>query len=296
AWSFLSRGSEADGQDAWLVILGGAWQLLESGMWVGWLAVPLLVLVATVSGRKMLADPAGAAAAAVFVAGCISYVIATGHDESAVFMILPPAAVIAAICFMNVPQELAKCFEYYAIFLLGFLFIGGSWFMLLALHGGWPQPAVDWLAGFGIADTSSVSSWAILIALLATVGYLFSLIKMGKSFDRLAINWGVGLIMSWLVMSQVWLPSIDRARDSSPVAAQIAARLPADECVARPAGAPSDALVQLAYFTGRSFPQLSSAAGADCRWLIAAPQARSQPAVIAAGRHGRPDELALFRL
>ena len=137
-----SGAAAATGESAWLVILGGAWQLVENGMWVGWLAVPLLVLVAVVAGRRMLADRAGAVAAAVFVAGCISYIIATDHGETAVFMLLPPAAVIAAVCFLNIPQELAKCFEYYAIFLLGFLFIGGSWFMLffparrLAAAGG----------------------------------------------------------------------------------------------------------------------------------------------------------------
>ena len=293
----VSAGAAAaTGQSAWLVILGGAWQLLKNGMWVGWLAVPLLLLVAVVAGRKLLADRAGAAAAAVFVAGCVSYVIATDHSETAVFMLLPAAAVIAAVCFANVPQELARCFEYYAVFLLGFLFIGGSWFMLLSLHGGWPQPAVDWLAGFGIAATDDISAGAIFIAVLATVGYLFSLLKMGKSFDRLAVNWGVGLIMSWLVMSQLWLPAVDRVRDYSTMAAQISARLPADECVARASRQPSDAIVQLAYFTGRTFPHVASAAGEKCQWLVAAPESRQGKAVVTAGRHGREDELALYRM
>ena len=294
--AFSGSAASATGRDAWLVILDGMGQLVENGIWMGWLAVPLLLLAAFAAGRRLLADRTAAAAAAVFLAGCISYLIATGHEETALFMILPPAAVIAAVRFLNVPQELAKCFEYYAVFLLGFLFIGGSWFLLLALHGGWPQPAVDWLAGFGISDAGGISAAAVSLAVLATIGYLFSLLKMGRSFDRLAVNWAVGLIMSWLVMSQLWLPSIDRVRDYSTMAAQISARLPEGECVARDSRRPSDAMVQLAYFTGRVFPHASDAAGRDCRWLVAAPGQRPGQLVVAAGRHGREEELALYRL
>lgn len=277
----------------------GFGELLRVGSWAVWPALPLALLVIYAMRGRMNAHPETAACSAALAAAALTFVFATKHAESSVFLLMPPAAALAARGAGRITGEIAKVFDYFAFFVVGVGMIGLFWLVWLAAVFGWPPFMLSWLGGFGIGQMRDISLLAVFFSLLATSAYVVFMLKLGSSPDRMTVNWAVGLVVAWTVFCLLWLPDVDRAKQYSILAAKMNAAMPAevDGCIARPAVPPADSIVQLAYFTGRQFPRLDSTAGSRCEWLVDVPDrgGRGWAEVVRAGRGSRTAELALYR-
>ena len=277
--------------------LAGLVLVLRISSWAAWPTLPLAILVIVACRADFAQLPDHATSGAALVAAIMAFVFASAHTESAVFALIPPAAVLAAIGIDRIAREVTKMFDYFSIALLGFGLLGLLWLVWLGAVIGWPERLVAWLVLQGLREPLAVNWLALAGATIATGSYAGWLAKLGQRPDRMVLNWTVGLVMAWIVFSLLWLPTVDRLRNYEDMAAKLNARLPpvAAGCIARAPIMPVDSVAQMAYFTGREFLSLDEDEGTACRWLIDAPGSRpGWRQIVRVGRLGGPPELALY--
>jgi hypothetical protein len=153
-----------------------------------------------------------------------------------------------------------------------FLWLGWSAMVL-----GWPQrlAARSEILNPGFAGT--VQPFFFLLALAATLWWIWSLASLPRSPYRCLARWSLGLVMVWLLAASLWLPWIDYRKSYRLLAREVVSHLPED--LARRAAAGDDCIVawnlgaaqraSLAYFEGLHLQRAPM--GKDnkrCRWLL----------------------------
>ena len=107
----------------------------------------------------------------------------------------------------------------------------------------------------------------MLVALGMTLLWIAMVRPARRSNRRAVLNWAIGMVLLWTLISTIWLPYLDSRRSYRVVAEALATQLPAGACVAsRNLGGPQRAL--FAYFAGLETEREEAGRGAACPLLL----------------------------
>ena len=153
---------------------------------VAWAAFPLWILAAA-AGFAKLRPTADAAAAATGWAAWAAWIaisaawIARGGGEIELFAGLPALALLAAGC--RLPKSGAAALDWFALLVVGILFIGGQWLLFAAKGWGAPAPLARWVEEWTAGVWIAPSFWAVAAAATAVFFVGFGDIEV-RPFER----------------------------------------------------------------------------------------------------------------
>ena len=216
----------------------GAAAVLATGrlwLWFLWPAWPL-ALWTLWRWRRQLQQPHLALPLVTAATGLVASA-AMGGSDRALMLALPALAMLAAFALPTMQRSVAAAIDWFSMcfFSLGAIVI---WVIYVSIHTGVPRkPAVNvsrLVEGF----QPSFSLLALLLALAGTAAWIW-LLRWRTGRQREALWKSLllpagGAALWWLLAMSLWLPLLDSARSSRTVVSQLAAQVPADDCLAAP--------------------------------------------------------------
>jgi hypothetical protein len=197
-------------------------------------------------------------------------------EEHTALLLLPPLALLATPGALNLRRGAANAFDWFSgmafsVFVV-FLWLGWSAMVL-----GWPQRLAARSEILNPGFSGAFQPFFFLLALVATLWWIWSLASLPRSPYRCLTRWSLGLVMVWLLAASLWLPWIDYRKSYRSLAREVASHLP-QNLVGRTA-AREDCIIawnlgvaqqaSLAYFEGLRFQRAPvGERGRRCRWLL----------------------------
>lgn len=170
-----------------------------------------------------------------FASVCLGTAVVTASTDRSLLLALPALAALAAFSLPTLGRSVAALVDWFTLlFFSGCAFI--IWVIWLALQTGVPkQPAAN-VARLAPGFEHSFSLVAFAIALLATVAWIW-LVRWRVGRHRAAIWKSLvlpagGAVLSWLLLTTLWMPLLDYVRGDVPLARRIIAIVESPSCVA----------------------------------------------------------------
>ncbi len=226
------------------------------------------------------------------IAGCLAILLTGISSDSTVIILLPAVAIMAAGNMTNLANEVSKVMDWFAMLVLGVGLLGFFWLTWLAFQLGQPASLLSWLTEQGINEVGT--GWQVVLAMFATIACLIVMLRMGRSSQRVVINWMTGITVSWLVFCLLWIPGVDQAKSYAAIANEINHELTIlqADCLD---GNQANAVVvaQLVYYGNTQL-----LAEEQCRWALADPGRFPYEPIWQGGRPGEhaADMLAIYEL
>ena len=198
------------------------------------------------------------------VAGSLAYICAGDRGDSSAILLLPAAAIMAAVSMTGLSKEVAKMLDRFAVLVIGFGIIGFLWFTWIAAQLGSPADVIAWLGQWGVEPEPPGSY--VLLALLATVVWIALMLRIGRSTERAVLNWVVGVTMGWLVFVLLWLPAVDRVKSYTSLATSLAEHVGDKDACITYADISDNLAAQLAFLSQLRF--VAQGSGDNCTWLF----------------------------
>ncbi len=214
----------------------GALSLLRNLPWFLWPLWPLALIAAWRwrgwYGASHMRIPLGMAVAAL-----ISLLFFRRPDEADLLALVAPGAALAALALPTLRRGQVNALDWFAV--MAFSVAGVLvWFGWMTALTGWPTQIANNIARQTPGFQLPFSTFAFVMAAAATAAW-FALLHWRLRTHPSALWRGTmlsagGVLLTWVLLVTLWLPSIDYARSYRPVAnglAQIVARQPDAPCL-----------------------------------------------------------------
>ncbi len=223
-WHAHLGGLPASGRD-WLA-LGKLW------VWFTWPAWPL-ALVALWRWRKWWRSLHIALPAAVLAVMVLATIVRPGADRT-LLLAMPAFACLAAMALPTLHRSVSALVDWFTI-----LFFAGCgmviWVIYLSMHLNVPaKPAANvrrLLPGF----EPSFSAIALVVALLATVGWIAVIVwRTGRHRSALWKSLVIpasGAVTCFVLLTTLWMPILDYARSYAPMISRVQLQIGKTNCV-----------------------------------------------------------------
>ncbi|MBK7547388.1 MAG: hypothetical protein IPI20_05925 [Rhodoferax sp.] len=169
-----------------------------------------------------------------FVAVSLGTTIATASTDRSLLLALPALAALAAFSLPTLGRSVSALIDWFTLlFFSGCAFI--IWVIWLAMQTGIPkQPAAN-VARLAPGFEHSFSFIPFVIALLATFAWIW-LVKWRVGRHRAAIWKSLvlpagGAVLSWLLLTTLWMPLLNYVRGDVPLVQRIAAIVKTPDCI-----------------------------------------------------------------
>ena len=193
---------------------------------LSWYVWPLwpIALYAIWHRRKQLRQPFYASCVAALL-GALWIVSTTGPVRAAnALPLIPTLALLAASEAGRLRKGAGNALDWFAIMtfsLLG-LFLWLAW---SALHLGWPVAMARNVMRLAPGFTPHIGWWAVPVAVLLSVIWIITLIRLPHFALRSALRWTLGITLAWGLATTLWLDWFDYDRNYSRITAQISGQL-----------------------------------------------------------------------
>ncbi|MDP9108203.1 MAG: glycosyltransferase [Pseudomonadota bacterium] len=207
---------------------------------------------------------------AFVVVGIVLALLNPNHVEGILLPLLPPLAILAAFGLPTMKRGAINAVDWFSVMtfctMAGFIWIG--W---IAKQTGWPTRLAHSASKLAPGYQPEFNLFAVIVAALATAGWAalvhWRLSRQPSVLWRAVVLSSGGVILCWLLLMTLWLPSINYGKSYAGVARQIALHLPAADaagsCVDTNVGPTQRA--SFAYFGPVRFPPFN---GGRCRFLL----------------------------
>lgn len=206
-----------------LITMAGAASVLRNSPWFLWPLWPV-ALVAIWRwrgwyGAPHLRVPLGMAAGALLTLLCI-----TGPGEPELLALVVPAAALGALALPTLRRGQVNWLDWFAVMAFSVAAIL-VWFGWMTALTGWPEQIANNIERQTPGFQLPFNFWAFLAAALVTVAWValitWRLRVHPAALWRGSILSAGGVLISWVLLNTLWLPSIDYARSYRPVATAI---------------------------------------------------------------------------
>ncbi|MDR2188845.1 MAG: glycosyltransferase family 39 protein [Azonexus sp.] len=246
--------------------LPGAGHFLAMLPWFAFPALPLAVW-ALWSRRQQLAAPGQLLPLALLLLTLLMLALAYRPRDIPALLLLPPLALLATPGALLLRRGAANAFDWFAMMTFS-LFAALVWLLWSALVLGWPERLTQRAAVLRPGFVSAFEPLAFVIALAATLCWVWLIITAPRSPYRSLTHWTLGFTTLWLLLTTLTLPWFDYDKSYRPVAIAVAAALPKNhDCLAE-RDLSDGQRASLAYFSGIEPSAYNSAAGQACDWLL----------------------------
>lgn len=238
--------------------------------WFAWPALPLALWTLWIRGRGFnggMADPGvvlpGVLALVVFVS------LSFERDPKliGVMPLLVPLALVGALEVDSLKRGLSGALDWFGILTFGLaaMLVWGIW--IDSYLNGMSLSAARMFRDSEIGFRPTFKLWAMLAALGMTLLWIAMVRPARRSNRRAVLNWAIGMVLLWTLVSTIWLPYLDSRRSYRVVAEALRTQVPDGACVAsRNLGGAQRAL--FAYLAGLETMREEAGRGADCPLLL----------------------------
>ena len=252
---------------------GGAPDLgyvLRNLPWFAWPALPLALWTLWIRARGF---NGGAGDPGVVLPGVLALVVLVGvsfERESKLIAAMPllvPLSLVGALEVDSLKRGFSGALDWFGILTFGLAatLVWGLW--IDAYLHGMSLSAARLLRDSEIGFRPTFKLWAMLAALGMTVLWIAMVRPARRSNRRAVLNWAIGMVLLWTLISTIWLPYLDSRRSYRVVADALRTQLPEGACVAsRNLGGPQRAL--FAYFADLRTERVEAGRGGDCPLLL----------------------------
>ncbi|MDR2001237.1 MAG: hypothetical protein LBP94_06885 [Zoogloeaceae bacterium] len=236
----------------------------EHAKFLGWFAWPVLYVApwAIWRNRQRLTSPDIGIPLLGALSGLVWFLTHETNVSNAL-PIIPPLILLAATGSARLRRGAANAWDWFGMttFTITAALV---WLGYSALQLGWPPKLAASALRLEPGFVAQFSFLALLVALTATLGWIFILTRLPRSPWRVVSRWAAGLTVFWILLIALWVPWIDYGKTYRPVVASLQQTLPAGAgCIGRLSlGVPQRAV--LAYHGGIR----TRVDGKDCDWLI----------------------------
>jgi len=229
--------------------------------WFAWPAWPLAAW-ALYRERRQWRTP-GIALPVLLLAGLLAvYAFVASPGEERGLILLLPLALLGAAGLFTLRRGAANALLWFGLMLFGF--IGLVFWVYWSAHDlGAPARLAARLTRLGMTDVGTLRPWALALGALVTLLWIGFLVRVERSPLRPVLVWTTGLTFIWVLLMALFLGPLDRRLSYAGVAAQLAARVPADACIQTYAMRGTQRQL-LAYHSGRYLVP----ADLGCDWLL----------------------------
>lgn len=244
--------------------------VLKNLPWFAWPALPLALWTLWIRGRGF---NGGLGDASVVLPGVLALVVlaALSFEREPKLIgavpLLVPLALVGALEVDSLKRGLSGALDWFGILTFGLaaMLVWGLW--IDAYLHGMSLSAARMFRDSEIGFRPTFKLWAMLAALGMTLLWIAMVRPARRSNRRAVLNWAIGMVLLWTLVSTIWLPYLDSRRSYRVVAEALRTQLPAGACVAsRNLGGAQRAL--FAYFAQLETLREEAGRGADCPLLL----------------------------
>lgn len=182
-------------------------------------------------------------------------------------LLLPAFALLATPGSLTLRRGAASAFDWFAMTTFS-LFAVVVWIGWSAGVLGWPAKLAERALVLRPGFVGQIHVLAIVIALGASMWWLWLIVTAPRSPYRSLTHWTLGFTTLWLLATSLVLPWFDYGKTYRPVAQAVARALPANHGCLAERSLSDTQLASLAYFVGIEPVAENSAAGRACDWLL----------------------------
>jgi 4-amino-4-deoxy-L-arabinose transferase-like glycosyltransferase len=163
----------------------------------------------------------------------LSTLLTTASDRG-LLLALPALAALAAFALPTLKRSVSALIDWFTLIFFSVCGIA-IWVIWISLQTGIPAKPAANVARLAPGFEPSFSGLALLLALLASLGWAW-LVKWRTGRHRKALWKSLvlpagGAILCWLLLMSLWLPMLDYARGYQPLVRQVLARVDRQACV-----------------------------------------------------------------
>ena len=251
--------------------------LTRQWLWFMWPAWPLALLTVW-RWRRQLAHR-HLSVPLITVGLALLANVAMGGSDRALLLGLPGLAVLAAFALPTLKRSAAAAIDWFSMIFFT-IFAGTGWVIYTSVHTGVPAKPAANVARLAPGFAPQFSLGALLLALAATLAWLWLLhwrtSRQREALWRSLVLPASGVALCWLLVMTLGLRLADYARSPRPLVALLTARIPPDTCVAAPRLAPV-MVAALEYFGHWVVDARADAAEGDCAVLLSIRRGRADP-------------------
>ncbi len=143
---------------------------------------------------------------------------ASYSDTNQVFLMpfLIPLSTIAAVSIETLKRGAASALNWFGIILFSTL-VFLIWLGWNAMLTGFPEKTYARMQFLAQTNESYFNIFVLIIAILLTLVWIFSMMKIRITNRSCTTNWSIGLTVSWALLMTLWLPWINHKKDFSPL-------------------------------------------------------------------------------
>ena len=184
--------------------------------WFAWPAFPLAIWGLWKFKHKMWSQAKFQLPIIFFISTLIITAAYTKTSQALLMPFLIPLSTIAAGSIETLRRGAASALNWFGIILFStLLFL--IWLGWSAMLTGYPQKTYERMQFLAQTNESHFNVFILIIAILLTVIWIFSMIKTRITNRSCTTNWSIGLTVSWALLMALWLPWINHKKDFSPL-------------------------------------------------------------------------------
>ena len=184
--------------------------------WFTWPALPLAIWGLWKFKHKMWSQAKFQLPIVFFISTLIITASYAKTNQALLMPFLIPLSTIAAGSIETLRRGAASALNWFGIILFStLLFL--IWLGWSAMLTGYPQKTYERMQFLAQTNESHTNVFILIIAILLTVIWIFSMIKTRITNRSCTTNWSIGLTVSWALLMALWLPWINHKKDFSPL-------------------------------------------------------------------------------
>ena len=184
--------------------------------WFTWPALPLAIWGLWKFKHKMWSQAKFQLPIVFFISTLIITASYAKTNQALLMPFLIPLSTIAAGSIETLRRGAASALNWFGIILFStLLFL--IWLGWSAMLTGYPQKTYERMQFLAQTNESHFNVFILIIAILLTVIWIFSMIKTRITNRSCTTNWSIGLTVSWALLMALWLPWINHKKDFSPL-------------------------------------------------------------------------------
>jgi 4-amino-4-deoxy-L-arabinose transferase-like glycosyltransferase len=184
--------------------------------WFAWPALPLAGWGIWKSRGKLWTQAKFQLPIIFFISTFILTSSYTTKNQALLMPFLIPLSTIAAGSIESLRRGAAGALNWFGIILFStILFL--IWLGWNAMLTGFPQKTYERMQFLAQTNESHFNIFLLVIAILLTLIWIFSMIKTRITNRSCTTNWSIGLTVSWALLMALWLPWINHKKDFSPL-------------------------------------------------------------------------------
>ncbi|MFM7482498.1 MAG: ArnT family glycosyltransferase [Candidatus Methylopumilus sp.] len=184
--------------------------------WFAWPALPLAIWGLWKFKYKIWSQAKFQLPIIFFVSTLIITASYAKTNQALLMPFLIPLSTIAAGSIETLRRGAASALNWFGIILFStLLFL--IWLGWSAMLTGYPQKTYERMQFLAQTNESHFNIFILIIAILLTAIWIFSMIKTRITNRSCTTNWSIGLTVCWALLMALWLPWINHKKDFSPL-------------------------------------------------------------------------------